>query len=173
MDTEKAVASFLKHFTELKKLPFVSDSEMSVFGEEMNDAIQELDDINLKEGLCTECRSRCCNLVRCEFYHTELSLCPLVAHRPLLCRMHYCVKYGEKDKHLIKQIGDVFLRCISFVEDTWPEKAVLLDTPPFSGRVPAFTVKMNFLIDNFKSGDISESSLQEQINAEIRRFRHR
>ena len=61
LNKEKAVRNFLENSNSLKRLPLVTDAEMSrLFGEEVVAAIEQLDRHNQAERLCSSCESRCC-----------------------------------------------------------------------------------------------------------------
>jgi hypothetical protein len=171
-DISLAVSNFLKHFESLLRLPFITDAEMDVlFGAEVTAALKELDLYNQKEKLCHECHSRCCLLVKCEFYLPGFSRCPVYAFRPLLCRMHYCNKFAPVYKELVKTAGDIFLESLLAGEAINPRKIALLDSPPLGKLVTELVTAVKIHLTAFEESRLDEESALNAITLELERYR--
>lgn len=164
----KAVEIFLNNFEKLTHLPLISDAEMAMlYGTQVQNIINEIQAYNGQEKICHNCVSRCCNMVKCEFYSSELSQCVLHQSRPVLCRVHFCHKFAEKYGIVVKEIGDIFLDGLQILENSHNPKVKFFDTPPLGNYLPEILAKFKAKLVEFKAGIITESELLETIQIEV------
>ncbi len=168
LDVDRAVASFLKHFEGLSRLPLISDAEMLLlFGQEVIAGLAELEAYNSREKLCQDCAARCCRLVDCELYAPDLGRCPIYSYRPVLCRMHFCQKFVPRYGTLVKEAGDVFLESLLAAEKIDGRRARLFDSPPLVRLVPRLVKEVLAHISAVREKRLDEPSALREIEAEI------
>ena len=172
LDKDQAINCFLNNHLILIRLPLISDDEMAnLYGEEVISALAEVDEYGRSEGFCRDCRERCCSLISCELYSTELKKCPIQPYRPVLCRMHFCNRFSEKYRMLVKEIGDIFLDGLLTAEKMGSKIIHLFDTPPLGKYMPEMTVFVSKTLQEIKSGNMTEIQGLEMIHAEAEKFR--
>jgi Fe-S-cluster containining protein len=153
-------------------LPLISDSEMDdLFGQEVADTLAALARRDQHERICLRCPSKCCWLVACEFFIPSLNQCAIHNFRPVLCRMHFCNKFGEQEKKVIVEIGDIFLDALLAGVGGDKNKADLLDSPPFGRIAPALTSVISPIIEAIKERKTSEQAGMTAINCEAAKYR--
>ena len=97
--TEKALG--------LSELPFITDAQIrECFGQEVSQALSFLDRFSAEQGICSSCGGRCCQEIKCELYLEDFEGCPIYDQRPLICRFHYCYRFGKEHKSLILELRD-------------------------------------------------------------------
>jgi len=117
MNIEQAIENLTTNLDKFPQLPFVTDLEvMELFGQEVTQSLEFLDGINEGDGICSACGGKCCQQMGCEFFYQAFGGCPIHEYRPLLCRFHYCEKFGEDQKSLIKELLDIFVSGVSRLE---------------------------------------------------------
>ena len=168
LDVDRAVASFLKHFEGLSRLPLISDAEMlRLFGQEVIAGLAEMEAYNRREKLCQDCAARCCRLVDCELYAPDFGRCPIYSRRPVLCRMHFCQKFVPRYGTLVKEAGDVFLESLLAAEKIDGRRARFFDSPPLFQLVPRMVEEVMDCISSVREKGLDEPSALKQIEAEI------
>jgi hypothetical protein len=172
LNKEKAVRCFRQHFRVLARLPLITDKEMEVlFGEEVAVVLAELNEVNRRESLCARCAGGCCHMVKCEFYLPALRCCPIHAWRPILCRMHFCHRYPEGYRELIREIGDIFLDSLLADEGLDQIEARLFDCPSFGPVAPGLRQILIPRIQELGAGLAGESKILALIQAEAEKYR--
>lgn len=117
MDKEQAVENLIGNIDKFPQLPFITDLELGeLFGQEVDQAFQFLEMINEEEKICSSCGGRCCQQMGCEFFAPAFVGCPIHEYRPLLCRFHYCEKFGQHQKSLIRELSDIVVAGVSRLE---------------------------------------------------------
>lgn len=93
--------------SELSELPFVTDAQIQeFFGQRVSQALSFLDRFSAEQGICSSCGGRCCQEIKCELYLEDFQGCPIYDRRPLICRFHYCQRFGDEHKPLILGLCD-------------------------------------------------------------------
>ncbi len=150
-EIDKAVDCFLAAFNQPRALPFLSDAETELlFGREVTEALAFLDDYNLQKQICVQCRKHCCTRVRCEFYDSRFSRCPVASLRPALCRLHYCEFYNTEHRALVKRLGDIFLEGLARASAIDPVAAAFYDCPPFTPHAPLLVSNINLVLEDIR-----------------------
>jgi hypothetical protein len=117
MNIEQAIENLATNLDKFPQLPFVTDLEVrEVFGQEVARALEFLEGTNKESGICSACGGKCCQQMGCEFFYQAFGGCPIHEYRPLLCRFHYCEKFGEDQKSLIRELSDIFVSGVSRLE---------------------------------------------------------
>ena len=94
----------------LSGLPFVTDAQVAeLFGERVSQALSFLDRLSAEQGICSSCGGKCCQEIECELYLGDFQGCPVYDRRPLICRFHYCHRFGKEHKSLILELRDLCL----------------------------------------------------------------
>jgi hypothetical protein len=173
LDVNKAVDSFLKHNESLSCLPFISEVEMeTLFGDDVNSALAELERYNQQGQICRNCDSRCCRLVDCELYTAELSRCPVHHWRPALCRLHFCNKFSRVYPLIVRDAGDIYLESLIAAERRGIKITYLFDCPPLAKLAPELVTAISSYLSAFKEGRSGEARTIELIEAEIDKMQH-
>ena len=117
MNTERTARNLRRSLETLPYLPFVTDEELEKRLElEVIQALNLLEKLNQAQGICSGCKGKCCEEMGCELFFPELDSCPIADYRPLLCRFHYCEKFGAEHEGLIKMLRDLFASAASHGE---------------------------------------------------------
>ena len=117
MNIEHAIENLATNLDKFPQLPFVTDLEVREFcGQEVAQALEFLEGINKEGGICSACGGKCCQQMGCEFFYQAFGGCPIHEYRPVLCRFHYCEKFGEDQKSLIRELLDIFVSGVSRLE---------------------------------------------------------
>ena len=117
MDKEQAIENLVRNIGNFPCLPFITDLELrQLFGEEVGQALEFMEAINRERKICSTCGGQCCRQMGCDFFVDGLGECPIYDLRPLICRFHYCDKFGEEHKSLIKELADVIVGGVSGLE---------------------------------------------------------
>ena len=75
---------------------FYTDAEFeAAYGAEATAAISMLG--KYAGDICRECGGECCQRIKCEFYSTRFSTCPIFAYRPAKCRLYFCESILENE----------------------------------------------------------------------------
>lgn len=110
MNTEKTARNLCRNLERLQYLPFVTDEEPEEQLElEVIQALNLLEGLNQAQAICSGCGGKCCQEMGCELFSPELEGCPIADYRPLLCRFHYCEKFGPEHEGLVKGLRDLFV----------------------------------------------------------------
>lgn len=126
MDKKKATQSFRAKAPELPCFPFITDEEMrALFGAEVAKAVVDLEALNQRDGICRRCGGKCCAEMQCELYAAAYGECPVYSHRPLLCRLNYCAKFGDEHKSWALALRDVGVEAVSLLEADEPLAAAI------------------------------------------------
>ena len=92
----------------LSELPFITDAQIrECFGQEVSQALSFLDRFSAEQGICSSCGGRCCREIKCELYLEDFQGCPIYDQRPLICRFHYCHRFGKEHRSLIIELRDL------------------------------------------------------------------
>jgi len=98
----------------LSGLPFVTDAQIGeLFGQKVSQALSFLDRFSAEKGICSSCGGRCCREIKCELYLEDFEGCPIYDRRPLICRFHYCHRFGKEHKPLILELRDLGVDAIN------------------------------------------------------------
>ena len=117
MNIEQAIENLTTNLDKFPQLPFVTDLEVrELFGQEVTQSLEFLEGKNKEGGICSTCGGKCCQQMGCEFFYPAFGACPIHEDRPLLCRFHYCEKFGEDQKSLICELLDIFVSGVSRLE---------------------------------------------------------
>jgi hypothetical protein len=117
MNIEQAIENLTTNLDKFPQLPFVTDLEVrEVFGQEVAQALEFLEGTNKEGRICYACGGKCCQQMGCEFFYQAFGGCPIHEYRPLLCRFHYCEKFGDDQKSLIIDLLDIFVSGVSRLE---------------------------------------------------------
>ena len=117
MNIEQAIENFTTNLDKFPQLPFITDLEVSeVFGQEVAQSLELLEGKNKEGGICSACGGKCCQQMGCELFDESFGKCPIHEHRPVLCRFHYCEKFGDDQKSLIRELLDIFASGVSRLE---------------------------------------------------------
>ena len=117
MNTERAIENLIANLDRFPQLPFITDLELSqLFGQEVIQAIKFLEGINREHLICSACGGKCCQQMGCELFDEAFGECPVYEYRPVLCRLHYCEKFGDDQESLIRGLLDIFVRGVSRLE---------------------------------------------------------
>lgn len=117
VDKEKAILNLTTNIGRFPQLPFISDLEVTgLLGAEVSCGLELLDEINREKGVCSACGGRCCQQLACELFAPEFGRCPIHEYRPLLCRFHYCERFGTEHEALIRELIDIFTSAVSRLE---------------------------------------------------------
>ncbi len=110
MNTERIARKLCQNLERLPYLPFVTDEELGErLDPEVIQAFRLLESLNRAQGICYRCGGKCCHEMGCELFSPELGGCPIADYRPLLCRFHYCEKFGPEHEGLVKGLRDLFV----------------------------------------------------------------
>ena len=110
MNTERTARNLCQSLERLPYLPFVTDEELAACLEpEAIEAFSLLERLNRAQEICSQCGGKCCQEMGCELFSPELEGCPTADYRPLLCRFHYCEKFGPEHEGLVKGLRDLFV----------------------------------------------------------------
>ncbi len=117
MNVESANQNFVRNLYRFPQLPFITDLELrELFGQAVGQTLELLAGINEELEICSGCGGECCQQMGCEFFDDAFGGCPVHEYRPLLCRFHYCDKFGENQESLIRELLDIFVSGISRLE---------------------------------------------------------
>jgi hypothetical protein len=179
MKMERATQSLWRSIEQLPHLPFVIDKELEEGLEpQIVQALKLLDVLNLTERICSQCGGKCCHEMGCELFTRELGCCPISDYRPLLCRFHYCEKFGAEHEVLIKWLRDLFVSATSHGEAgsraiTALELNMLLFRACRASEAPCPQLVENLrqIVATARSGDISWQEAKEQLGKEVETYR--
>ena len=105
----------------LSEMPFVTDAQVEdLFGRAVSQALSFLDRISAEQGICSSCRGKCCQEIKCELYLEDFQGCPIYDRRPLICRFHYCHRFGKEHKSLIIELRDLCLKAFDKLPEGSP-----------------------------------------------------
>jgi hypothetical protein len=117
VNVEMANRNFITNLDGFPQLPFVTDLELrELFGPEVGQALDFLEGINNEREICFACGGECCQQMGCEFFDEAFGKCPVREYRPVLCRFHYCDKFGEDQRWLIRELLGIFVSSVSQLE---------------------------------------------------------
>jgi hypothetical protein len=154
-------------------LPLVSDAEMALlFGQEVAEALAELELFSRQGQICLTCRGSCCRLVSCELYWPELTCCPVQKSRPVLCRMHFCRKFTQVYPLLVKESGDIYLESLIAAQNSGYKKVSLFDCPPLSYVAPELVKPVARSLAEFREGRRDEAATIRIIEAGLESYRN-
>ena len=123
---ERAALSLWRSLEGLPHLPFVTDEELELgLPPDVIRALDFLDCINKAQSICSRCGGKCCHEMGCELYAPEMGGCPIACYRPVLCRFHYCERFGHEHEGLVKGLRDLLLSAASHPEETSREASAL------------------------------------------------
>ena len=109
MNTERTARNLCLSLETIPYLPFITDGELAERLEpEVIQALNLLERLNRAQGICSRCGGKCCAEMGCELFSPDLEGCPIADYRPLLCRFHYCEKFGPEHEGLITGLRDFF-----------------------------------------------------------------
>ncbi len=98
----------------LSGFPFITDVQVGeLFGHEVSQALSFLDQLGAEQGICSSCGGNCCREIKCELYAADFASCPVYDHRPLVCRFHYCQRFGAEHEPLILELRDLCVDAIN------------------------------------------------------------
>ena len=172
MDKGKAIASFLNHFEQLTRLPLITNQEMkSLFGDEVELAIQELDRLNREKQICLNCNRNCCQEYSCEFFAPQLGWCPVFDIRPVICRIHFCQRFQPSACQMIMELYEIFLDSLEIAAKTGSTKVGLFEIPPFINLAPQLISAIAPLVQAVREGNLDPENGRQLIRLEAMRYR--
>ena len=137
MDKGKATDRFLKRVDRFSQMPLITGEEVaSLFGEEVTQALAQLEHFTAENRICAECGGVCCRDIGCELYASQFGQCPIHEFRPIVCRFHFCQRFDGAGKSLIVELRDIFLGCLTAVDFRDSASLRSLDIPPLAEFCP-------------------------------------
>ena len=174
MNKKRAVSSFLEHVEQLSRLPLIINSEMDeLFGEEVADAVAEMDRVNREEQICLNCQSRCCPACGCELYAPQFGQCPIYDFRPVLCRLHFCHRFNSAGRYIVIDLGDIFFDSLSAAEQAGSDKVRFFESPPLAGHAPGLITATAHLVDGVRTNNLDPEYARKLINQEAEKYHTR
>ena len=171
MNKKKAVACFLEYVEQLSCLPLITDLEMyELYGEEVSNAVAEMDRVNQEERFCLHCQSRCCLACGCELYAPQFDQCPIFNFRPVLCRLHYCHRFNTAGRSIAVELGDIFFDSLLAAEQAGIAKVRLFESPPLAANAPGLITATAPLMDAVRTGSLDPKHANKLINQEARKY---
>jgi hypothetical protein len=171
MNKEKAVAHFMEHVEQLSRLPLITDSEMyELYGEEVAEAVAEMDQVNREEQICLDCQSRCCLGCSCELYAPQFGQCPIYDLRPVLCRLHFCHRFNAAGRSIVVELGDIFFESLSAAEQAGSDKVRLFECPPLAEHAPGLTATTTHWVNAVRRGSLDPEYARKLINHEAEKY---
>lgn len=122
------------------------------------EALAELKAYDALHHVCAECVDKCCRLVSCEFYEPNFPACTIHDFRPVICRLHFCHRFGSENKELIKALGDMFMSGLESAEKI-DAIARFYDSPPLSPHAHKLVQQILPLFDAFREGEMDAASI--------------
>jgi len=117
VNKEKAIQNLTLNIERFPQLPFIADCEVTeLLSPEVSRALGLLDRISDEKGICSACGGGCCQQMGCELFAPEFGECPIHEYRPLLCRFHYCERFGTEHEALIRELIAIFTSAVSKLE---------------------------------------------------------
>jgi hypothetical protein len=172
LDKDKAIETFLARVEQLTHLPFITDDEISaLYGEEMMAVLRRLDRINEENQFCQDCQSRCCPVVRCEFYAPQFLQCPIFKLRPPICRLHYCHQFFAGEETLLKDMSDIFFDSLIKADSLGSNRVKFFDTPPLKNCCPELIEATDQLVNDVRNGKLDPGKARRLIIQETEKFR--
>ena len=172
IDKEAAKRSFNDNIDRLSRLPLITDREMdALFGEEVATVLRQLSVIDRQGNICSDCRDKCCRIIKCELYSARFDRCPIHELRPALCRLHYCEKFRPASGTLIKEIGDIFLDCLEEAQDSHNADVLWFDSPPLADGSPGLVRATSLLVKAVEDGGLEPEQARHLILAEAEKHR--
>jgi len=176
---EMATQNLWRSIEQLPHLPFVIDRELEEGLElQIVQALQLLDNLNLAQGICSQCGGKCCRDLGCDLFTPELGSCPIAEYRPLICRFHYCERFGSEQDVLIQWLRDLFTSATCHGEaGSRATTALELNMLMFRAckrsedSCPQLVEKMGQIIAMARSEGISWQEAEEQLGREIEAYR--
>jgi hypothetical protein len=139
LDRDLVVWNFLEQVEEFSQILFVSERMVrNLFGEEVVSSLSKLEQFSKEHKICADCGGRCCEEIGCEFFAKEFGGCPIREFRPLMCRFHFCHRFGEENKFLIIALRDIYLECFKRLYELDAPRAEVMNSPPFVDFCPDF-----------------------------------
>jgi len=171
VDKGKAVASFLDYVEQLTRLPLITDQEMkSLFGDEIELVLAELDRLNREKQICLNCNRNCCQEYGCEFYAPQLGWCPVFDIRPAICRLHFCERFQPTAGLMIKELSEIYLDSLTIAAKIGSTKLGFFDVPPFISSAPQLIGAIIPLVQAVRDGNLDPEIGQQQIRLEAKRY---
>ena len=172
MDKGKAIANFLDYVEQLTRLPLITDQEMkSLFGDEVELAIQELNRLNQERQICLNCNRNCCQEYGCEFFAPQLGWCPVFDIRPVICRLHFCQRFQPEAGLMIMELYEIFLDSLTIAAKISSTKVGLFEIPPFIRFAPQLICAISPLVQAVREGNLDPENGRQKIRLEAMRYR--
>ncbi len=172
MDKEKAIASFLAHLEGLSRLPLITDAEMKeLYGREVAAVLSEMERYDRENQVCSNCEHRCCPAIDCEFYAPQFDCCPIHDFRPVVCRLHFCVKFPIASNPLMREMDDIFFDSLLTAERSSNSRVRFFDTPPLSRAAPELVSIGVPLVEAVRQGTLSPADAERLIHKEVEKYR--
>ena len=179
LDMDRLTQNLWHSIEQLPHLPFVTDTELEDnLDLQIVQALRLLDGLNLAQSICSQCGGQCCRDMGCDLFTAELGCCPIADYRPLLCRFHYCEKFGLEHETLIKWLRDLFGAATSLGE-AGSRAVVALELNLLLLRTcrgaddpcPQLLWDMRQITAAACSGEISWQQAKEQLNQQVEVYR--
>lgn len=179
MEVDLLTQNLWRSVERLPHLPFVTDTELEDnLDLQIVQALRLLDGINRAQSICSQCGGQCCRDMGCELFTAELGCCPIADYRPLLCRFHYCEKFGPEHETLIKWLRDLFAAAASHGEagsravGALELNLLLLRTcRGADDPCPQLLENMCHITAAARSGEIGWQQAREQLNQQVEAYR--
>ena len=181
MNGEQAIENFITGLDRSPQLPFITDLELrELFGQEVSQAFEFLEGINKEREICSACGGKCCQQMGCEFFYEAFGGCPIHECRPVLCRFHYCEKFGENQKSLIRELLDIFVSGVSRLEaENGAIPSIELNMLLYSAcrkpeeSYPRLIEDIRYIVAAAKRGEVDREKAIMVLKEEVRSYRSR
>lgn len=171
MNRDAAIASFVEHVEHLTRLPFFTAQEIQkVYGDEVAAALSELECISHEEQICQQCEANCCKEHDCELYAPHFSQCPIYDFRPAICRFHFCDKFQNSSRPIIKELSEIFLYTLSTAAANGSASVKYFNPPPFGTIAPELIQRIKPLIEGVQAGNLKPEYCQRHIQEEVLKY---
>ena len=167
-----SVGRFQNSLADLSQILFVTDDEVTqLMGEDVHDAIIELDGHGMKERFCAICDGLCCRDIGCELYAASFHKCPVHSFRPLACRFHFCHRFGSVYEADITALKDLYLACYMLRDCQDSFKLRCLDAPPLAQLSPELATQARSLVASIAQGAVDAGVTIQSLERLVRQFR--
>jgi hypothetical protein len=172
MDKGKAIDRFLGRVDQFSQVALITSEEMErLFGEEVAQALAQLEHFLTENRICPDCGGACCRDIRCELYASQFGQCPIHEYRPIACRLHFCHRLDDPYRPLIIELRDVFVGCYRAI-DLWDSPNLKsLDSPPFAEVCPQFVAGVSSWVNAVREGRLAPDRAGQLLCREAEGYR--
>jgi hypothetical protein len=172
MDKGKAIDRFLGRVDQFSQVALITSEEMErLFGEEVAQALAQLEHFLTENRICPDCGGACCRDIGCELYASQFGQCPIHEYRPIACRLHFCHRLDDPYRPLIIELRDVFVGCYRAI-DLWDSPNLKsLDSPPFAEVCPQFVAGVSSWVNAVREGRLAPDRAGQLLCREAEGYR--